>query len=163
MPIRLSLLIVILTLFCGCETASGPASEGDYVAPAAGATATIRGSRNRDNSFFEGEHVGRVLLIDSRLLRASEANVEEPVALTAGKHNIVAEYRHSNFLSQAYLTFEATPGSAYQLTIRNGREAPDDQRYCEFWITDLTAGKPVTEVLHRRVSGGKTSSTFSAR
>ncbi len=165
MPIRLPFFAILLALLFGCETGPEFSVEGTYVPPRAGtvAVATIRGSLIKDSGFLEGDHLGFVMMIDAMFVRGSESNPMEPLALAPGRHSIVAKYLHSNFQTQAFLTFEAAAGDAYQLMIKNGTEAPDEQRYCEFWIADLTTGKSVSEVHHRRVSGGKTSSTFSAR
>jgi len=153
---RLSLLTVIVALLCGCETAPGPAAEGGYVPPLAeaGVLATITGSRTSGEEFLEGEHTGQVLMIDSKLVRDSHDAWSKSIALAPGRHSIVAKYDHAHYMSQAFLTFEAKAGSAYQLAIKNGTEPPDEQRYCEFWIVDLATGRPVTEVLRRHVSGG---------
>jgi hypothetical protein len=152
----------LLAFLAGCSTAPEVPGEDVYQAPPpGGGTATLRGSSVKENGFFGSEHRGFVTMIDYKAVPDASDHWDEPIVLHPGKRSITAEYRYSNFMTRAYVTFDAKPGANYQLMVRNSVDAdPDGRLYNDFWIVDLATGKPVTPVFHRQLSGGKKGTIF---
>jgi hypothetical protein len=152
----------LVAVLAGCSTAPEVPAEEFYQPPAPGAgVATLRGSSIKENGFFGSEHRGFVSMIDLRTVPDAAEHWDDPVVLRPGKRSVTAEYRYSNFMSRAYLAFEAKPGASYQLMIKNSRDdAADGRLYNDFWIVDLATGKTVTPVYHRQLSGGKKGTIF---
>jgi hypothetical protein len=156
--------IAVAALLGGCATSYEPVPGRDYFPPAPGPAplASIAGSQVKDGSAFSDAHTGFVSMIDGLFVVGARDRWNQPVSLTPGNHDITAEYRFSNFLARASLKLAARAGTAYRLVIGHGTEPANGRAYCEFWIADTATGNPVTPVQRRPVSGGKTSSVFSA-
>lgn len=151
-----------LAVVAGCSTASVATADDFYQAPPPGsAAATLRGSSIKEGGLFGSEHRGFVSMIDLKPVSDAPAKWDEPIAVSPGKRNITVEYHYSNFMTRAYVTFDALPGANYQLMIKNTREPTAEVRmYNDFWIVDLATGNPVTPVYHRQVTGGKKGTIF---
>lgn len=146
----------------GCETAPGVAAGDIYQAPAPGATvATLRGSSIKEDGFFGSEHRGFVSMIDLKTVPDAADHWDRPLALSPGRRSVTAEYLYSNFMTRAYVSFDAKAGGNYQLMIKHTREAaPDGRMYNDFWIVDLSTGQAVTPIYHRQLTGGKKGTIF---
>ena len=151
----------LLAALTGCAT-TDVAAEDAYQPPVSGAAvATLQGSSLKEEGFFGSEHRGFVSMIDLKTVPDAADRWDQPLALTPGKRNITAEYHYSNFMTRAYVPFDAKAGGKYQLMIKSspGPES-DGRRYTDFWIVDLASGKTVTPVYHRQLSGGKKGTVF---
>lgn len=143
-----------LLVLAGCRTVTKVPSGSAYVPPARGAdTATITGSRRRPG-FLSEDHLGYVLLVDSKFVTNAEKAWNQPLVIPAGRRIVTAEYKNGAFSARADLTLEAVPGAAYQLKIVNGTEGGDGKRFNDFWIVDTRSGQVVTTVYHAEISGG---------
>lgn len=143
-----------LLVLAGCRTATKVASGSTYAPPARSTeTATITGSRRRPG-FLAEDHLGYVLLVDSKFVANAEKAWNEPLPIAAGRRVITAEYRNGAFSARADLVLEAAPGATYQLKIVNGTEGTDGKRFNDFWIVDTRSGGVVTSVHHAEISGG---------
>jgi len=150
-----------LAFLSGCATSAEPLAEDEYHPPATNAsTATLKGSRLSESGLFGDDHTGFVLMVDLKSVRDA-ADWSEPVAITAGRHSVIGEYRYSNFLARADIPLQADAGTAYQLMIKNGHEPADGKPFCDFWIVNLATGKTVTLVYHAQATGGKKGTIFN--
>ena len=152
----------LLAVVAGCSTATVSTADDVYQAPPPGsAAATLRGSAIKEGGLFGSEHRGFVSMIDLRTIPDAAQRWVEPIAVSPGKRNLTVEYSYSNFMTRAYVTFDAMPGVNYQLMIKNTREPTAEVRmYNDFWIVDLATGHAVTPVYHRQVTGGKKGTIF---
>ena len=151
----------LFAVLAGCATVSVPA-EDVYHAPAAGVpVATLRGSSIKEDGLFGSEHRGFVSMVDLKTVPDAADHWDAPITLAAGKRSITAEYHYSNFMTRAYVPFEAKAGGKYQLMIKHTRDTAGDGRmYNDFWIVDLATDQPVTPIFHRQLSGGKKGTIF---
>ncbi len=152
----------LLAAVAGCSTTPEAASDDVYRAPPPGATvATLQGSSIKEPGLFGSEHRGYVSMIDLRSVPDAADQWDKPITLSPGKRNLTVEYNYSNFMTRAYVTFDAAAGANYQLMIKNTREPTAEIRmYNDFWIVDLATGHSVTPVYHRQVTGGKKGTIF---
>lgn len=159
---RAGAILLLTLLFTGCETVPGVSAEDVYQAPAKGsAVATLRGSSIREDGLFGSEHRGYVSMVDLKTIPDAIDHWDEALALSPGRRNITAEYHYSNFMTRAYVAFDAKAGDNYQLMIRNTGDAdPAGRMYNDFWIVDLSTGHAVTPIYHRQLSGGKKGTIF---
>ena len=151
----------LLATLAGCETVSTVPAEDTYQPPPPGvAVVHLKGSSINEDGMFGSQHRGFVIMVDLKSVQDAADHWDEPVLLTPGHHTIAAEYRYSNFMTRAYIPFDAKAGGNYQLMIKSG-QGEDGRRYNDFWIVDLAINQPVTPVYHRQVSGGKKGTLFN--
>jgi len=151
----LPLLAIAAGLFvtAGCHTKTKVPSDSGYAVPSPGTeVATITGSRRRPG-FLSEDHLGYVLLVDSKFVRDASKAWNQPLKIAAGRRIITAEYRNGTFTARADLVLEARPGATYQLKIVNGTEGGEGKRFNDFWIVDARSGGLVTDVHHAEISG----------
>lgn len=110
---------------------------------------------------FGSEHRGFVSMVDLKVVPDAADHWDQPLALSPGHRSVTVEYHYSNFMTRAYVQFDALAGGNYQLMIKNTREESADGRmYNDFWIVDLSTGHIVTPIYHRQLSGGKKGTIF---
>lgn len=153
----------LATLLACCATAPQTPSADDYQAPIAGTSVpNLKGSRITEGGMFGEEHTGFVYMIDLQSVINARDHWDQAIALTPGKHAIMAEYRFSNFKARATLALTASVGHSYQLMIKYERDNPSElKRFCDFWIVDLATGETVTPIHRAQVMGGKKGTIFN--
>ena len=161
-PITLLLIAGTVALLAGCTSIADSPGADSYLPPLPGAPAAfLKGTSIGEGGMFASEHRGYAIMIDLKPVPNAAENWSGPIALTPGKHTIVAEYRYSNFMARAYLPLDAKAGVTYQLLIKNGHdESPEGRPFTDFWIVDLGTGNPVTQIYRRQVTGGKGATIF---
>lgn len=143
-----------LLVAAGCKSVSKPPAQSGYNAPSPGTeVATLIGTRRRPGLLAE-DHLGYVLLVDSRFVANAEKAWNQPLAIAAGRRVITAEYRNGTSTARADIVLETKPGASYQLKIVNGTEGTDGRRFNDFWIVEARTGAVVTSVYHTSVAGG---------
>lgn len=160
LPVLLATLL--LAVFTGCDSLPAIPVEDAYQPPAPGSgVATLQGTSINEEGLFGSEHRGFVSMVDLKPIPNAEDHRNDPLPLNPGKRTIAAEYRYSNFMTRAYLPFEAKAGVHYQLMIKSSRDnSPEARLYNDFWIVDLSTGRTVTPVYHQQVTGGKKGTIF---
>jgi len=153
----------LATLLVGCATSPQAPSADDYQPPVAGASvATLKGSRFTEGGLFGEEHTGFVYMIDLQSVSGARDHWDQAIALTPGKHAIMAEYRFSNFKARATLALTASAGHSYQLMFKYGRDnTPELTLFCNFWMVDWATGETVTPIHRAQVMGGKQGTIFN--
>lgn len=155
-------VISIAMLLTGCATTTESPTPDAYVPPSGKDVAHVKGSSINEGGLFGDVHLGYVTMIDLQPIPDAMHRMDEPIALTPGRHVIAAEYRFSNFMARAYLPLDAEAGATYQLMIKNGHEnTPDGRLINDFWIVNTATGKSVTQIYRRQASGGKKGTIFN--
>ncbi|MEI7552490.1 MAG: hypothetical protein WCL24_09190 [Verrucomicrobiota bacterium] len=146
-----------LLLLSGCATDGGIPAEQYYQAPALAEAqaAHILGSTVMESGLFATNHVGFVLMIDSRFVANGADNWNQVITLSPGWHRLTTQYSQSVFSARAEFRIEVRPGASYEVRIAPGVEDPDERRYCNLSIVDVATGQAVTPVKHANVSGGQ--------
>ena len=152
----------LIAALAGCSTMSDIPAEDVYQPPAPGApVAYLQGSSIKEDGLFGSEHRGFASMVDLKSIPDAADHWNEPIALSPGKRTIAVEYRYSNFMTRAYVAFDARPGVHYQLMIKNNRDnSPEARMFNDFWIVNLSTGAAVTPVYHKQVTGGKKGTLF---
>lgn len=160
-----SIASLFFILLAGCATDESVPVDQLYRQPPAGhvQTAWIKGSKIEETGLFASHHTCYVLMIDGKFVLNSQENCEQPVAITAGHHEISAEYRYSVFTARNVFSFEAQSGRTYMLKFSHGVEGADERRYCDMQVVDAANGEAITPVKHSYVSGGPSSNRSNFR
>ena len=145
---------LLLLVFSGCvtgpQTTSATRSTGPAEAPAA--PATIRGSE--ESSALLDNFTAFISAVDGQPIAAGRSGWNTPLGLKPGHHVLTVEFKRGVFAARAQLELMAAPKASYRLRYATDAQLFGHNSFCDFWITDLATGQPVTGIKEAAVVKG---------
>lgn len=141
---KISILSVPI-IFAGCMSTSKNTSTIEYYSlpQASSQTATIIGDLY-DRKYL-ADTIAFVFAVDKKKVANGYQQLKEPLILQAGEHDLQIWCGQGSYNYTNLVKVHIEPNKRYQV----GYELnPNKQEGCVFWINDLEAKKPVTELVN---------------
>jgi len=150
----LFLALAAMFLLGGCATEQIP-RELQYAPPTSGAVAKIKGSEQK--SVFLANFTVLILNIDGKRVMTDHPDWSTPLAVTAGHHQVTAQFTRGAFFATANLEWDAVANATYEIkftTNLNFLTGGGPDTHVNFWIINSTTGKPVSGIVQSHIGGG---------
>ena len=134
---------LLLLIFPGCTTAP----QTTPVLPA-----TIRGTE--ESSALLDNFTAFISAVDGQPVAAGRAGWSTPIGLKPGHHILTVEFKRGVFAARTQLELMAAPKASYRLRYATDAQLFGHNSFCDFWITDLATGQPVTGIKEAAVVKG---------
>ena len=141
---QLPAVCLIVLIFSGCTLAP----VGQIAVPA-----TLKGSE--ESSALLDNFTAFISAVDGQPVAAGRSGWNTPLELKPGHHVLTVEFKRGVFSAKTQLELLATARTSYQLRYATDAQLFGHNSFCDFWITDLATGRPVTGIKKAAVVKGR--------